>query len=149
MRTLNTVIGATLLLFSVTAATAGAIENAASAGTAEPAFKCNPNGNQAELSQCAADDYAASDKKLNDTWQALMSIHKHEEKIPAQLKKAQKAWVAFRDAEVEAQFACDGGNCWGSMEGMVRSGVLKELTDTRTARLQKYIDDGLGVKMGN
>jgi uncharacterized protein YecT (DUF1311 family) len=142
MKTLNTVIGTTLLLFSVTAATAGA---------AEPAFKCNPNGNQPELSQCAADDYAASDKKLNDTWQALMSIHKHEDKIPDQLKKAQKAWVAFRDAEVDAQFACDdkSGNCWGSMEGMLRSQVLKELTDARTARLQKYIDDGLGVKMGN
>jgi hypothetical protein len=35
------------------------------------------------------------------------------------------------------------------MEGMLRSQVLKELTDARTARLQKYIDDGLGVKMGN
>jgi len=147
MKTLNTVIGTTLLLFSVSAA---ALTVAAeSAGAAEPAFKCNPDGNQAELSQCAADDYTASDKKLNDTWKSLIDKFKDDKTTTAKLKTAQKAWVVFRDAEVEAQFACEGGNCWGSMEGMLRNEVLKELTDTRTARLQKYIDDGLGVKMGN
>ncbi len=147
MKTLNTVIGTTLLLFSVSAA---ALTVAAeSAGAAEPAFKCNPDGNQAELSQCAADDYTASDKKLNDTWKSLIDKFKDDKTTTAKLKTAQKAWIVFRDAEVEAQFACEGGNCWGSMEGMLRNEVLKELTDTRTARLQKYIDDGLGVKMGN
>jgi uncharacterized protein YecT (DUF1311 family) len=119
------------------------------AGAAEPALKCNRNGNQGELNQCALDDYTASGKKLNNTWKSLMAKFKDEKIATAKLKTAQKAWIVFRNAEVEAQFACDGGNCWGSMEGMLRSEVLKELTDARTARLQKYIDDGLGVPMGN
>jgi len=119
------------------------------AGAAEPPFKCNRNGNQGDLNQCAANDYTASDKKLNNTWKSLMAKFKDEKIVIAKLKTAQKAWIVFRDAEVEAQFACDGDRCWGSMENMLRSNVLKELTDTRTARLQKYIDDGLGVKMEN
>ena len=141
MKTLNIFTSTTLLLFSVSAATVGSA----------PAFKCNPNGTQPEINQCAADDYTASDKKLNDTWKSLMAKFKDDKTATAKLKAAQKAWVAFRDAEVEAQFACDdkSGSCWGSMEGMLRNGVLKELTDTRTERLQKYIDDGLGVPMGN
>jgi uncharacterized protein YecT (DUF1311 family) len=138
---MNILISSTLLLFSVTAATA----------KSEPAFKCNPNGNQPEISQCAADDYTASDKKLNDTWKKLMDKFSSDKTATAKLKTAQKAWIVFRDAEVEAQFACGdkSGNCWGSMESMLRSGVLKELTDARTERLQKYIDNGLGVPMGN
>lgn len=141
MRT-NAIISTTLLLLSVTTAAAFAKD--------QP-VKCNPNGNQMELGQCAADDYAAADKKLNDTWKKLMDKFSTDKTATAKLKTAQKAWIAFRDAEVEAQFACDdkSGNCWGSMEGMLRSGVLKELTDARTERLQKYIDDGLGVPMGN
>lgn len=137
MKNTNIVIVITLLLLS----------NSVIAGD----IKCNPNGNQPELSQCAADDYATSDKKLNDLWKKLMDKFKADKTATAKLKTAQKAWTAFRDAEVEAQFACDdkSGNCWGSMEGMLRSGVLKELTDARTTRLQKYIDDGLGVPMGH
>jgi len=114
--------------------------------------KCNPNGNQMELNQCASDKFAAADAKLNKTWQVLMAAHKHEAKIPDQLKKAQKAWITFRDAEVAAIFACEEGDvqvCHGSMYPLLFSDVMTELTDARTERLQKYIDDGLGVKMGN
>lgn len=134
---MKTVISTALvLLLSATTVTAGDI-------------KCNPEGNQAELNQCSFDDYKAADKKLNDTWKKLMAKFKSDKTATAKLKAAQNAWIVFRDAEVEAQFACDEKDvpCWGSMEPMLRNGVMQELTDTRTVRLQKYIDDGLGVPM--
>lgn len=114
-------------------------------------FKCNPNGNQAELNQCALDEYVAADKKLNATWQRLMAKFKNEPVVIIKFKTAQKAWIAFRDAEVDAQFACEAQDrtCFGSMEPMLRSGVLTELTEARTTRLQQYLKDGLGVPMGN
>lgn len=113
------------------------------------AFKCNPDGNQAELNQCALDDYQAADKQLNDTWKKLMLKFKNDKTASSKLKIAQKAWLAFRDAEVDAMFACANpvSNCWGSMEPMLRYGELTTLTQERTKRLQKYLSQGLGVPM--
>lgn len=113
------------------------------------AFTCNPAGNQAELNQCALEDYQAADKKLNNTWKALMAKFKADKTATSKLKAAQKAWIVFRDTEIEAMFACDNQamNCWGSMEPMLRYGELTALTQARTERLQKYIDQGLGVSM--
>lgn len=114
-----------------------------------PAFKCNPAGNQAELNQCALEDYQAADNQLNKTWKKLMAKFKADKTATSKFKAAQKAWIVFRDAEIEAMFACDNQamNCWGSMEPMLRYGELTALTQARTQRLQKYIDQGLGVAM--
>lgn len=115
----------------------------------ETAFKCNPEGNQAELNQCSYDRYQAADKQLNATWKKLMAKFKDDKTATAKLKTAQKAWIVFRDAEIEAMFACEAQDrtCWGSMEPMLRNGELTTLTQARTARLQKYIQEGLGVPM--
>ncbi|MFZ1388921.1 MAG: lysozyme inhibitor LprI family protein [Thiolinea sp.] len=115
----------------------------------ETAFKCNPEGNQAELNQCSYDHYQAADKQLNTTWKKLMAKFKDDKTATAKLKTAQKAWLVFRDAEIEAMFACEAQDrtCWGSMEPMLRNGELTTLTQARTARLQKYIQEGLGVPM--
>lgn len=109
-------------------------------------IKCNPEGTQIEMNVCAGEDYQKADKKLNETWKKLMVKFKNDKTATTNLKKAQKAWVAFRDADIEAMFSCasgDGG-CWGSMESMLRSGELQAMTEARTKRLQHYIDNGLG-----
>lgn len=114
-------------------------------------IKCKPDGNQMEMNQCAADDYAAADKKLNNTWKALMKHLKDDKPSTDKLRAAQKAWIAFRDAEVAAQFACAEGDmrvCWGSMYPMLYNAALQELTEERTGRLQKYLDEGLNPSVG-
>lgn len=134
---MNTLLGIVLVFFLSTAY------------AEDSAFKCNPAGNQAELNQCSLDDYTTSDKKLNDTWKKLMLKFKSDKTATAKLKAAQKAWIGFRDAEIEAMFACDAKeqNCWGSMEPLLRYGELTALTKARTARLQKYLTQGLGVPL--
>ena len=112
-------------------------------------IKCNPNGNQAEMNQCAWQDYQIADQNLNETWKKLMAKFKNDKIATTKLKTAQKAWIVFRDAELEAQFACNPKDepCWGSIEPLLRNGVLTDMTQQRTERLQKYIDHGLGVSM--
>jgi uncharacterized protein YecT (DUF1311 family) len=51
----------------------------------------------AEMNQCAAAQYQAADKKLNDTWQE--ALKRAAGKQQEQLKKAQQAWIALRDAD--------------------------------------------------
>ncbi len=114
---------------------------------ADEEIKCNHDGNQAELNVCAYEDYQAADKKLNDTWKSLMTKYKAEKTATAKLKAAQKAWIAFRDAEMDAMFACeedDVQTCWGSMYPLLLNSELQTMTEARTQQLQKYIDEGLG-----
>lgn len=53
------------------------------------------------------------------------------------LKKAQRAWIGYRDGQCElAGFEARGG----SMEPMLVSGCLAELTRKRTDELRKIVE---------
>lgn len=112
-----------------------------------PAFaekiKCNPDGNQAEMTACADNDYKASDQALNTTWKELLEKNKDNKTYIKKIKASQNLWIKFRDAEVAAQFACDDKNartCWGSMLPLLQLTALTDITEERTKRLQSYID---------
>ena len=61
------------------------------------ADECANAGNQAELNQCTAAQYQAADSKLNQTYQE--ALKRAAGKQQEQLKKAQLAWIALRDAD--------------------------------------------------
>ena len=111
-------------------------------------FKCKPEGNQSEMNQCAYEDFQKADKKLNDTYQALIKKAGNNKTYIKKLRVSQRAWVKFRDAELETMFSCDDENlrvCWGSMIGMLHPAAKQELTEERTKRLQRYIDEGQNI----
>jgi uncharacterized protein YecT (DUF1311 family) len=109
------------------------------------AFECNPEGNQSKMNQCAYDDFLKADKALNDVYQQLIKKSKGDKTYIKQLRKAQRAWIVFRDAELDAMFSCaeeDIKLCWGSMVGMLYPSAKAELTEERTKKLQHYLDNG-------
>ena len=109
-------------------------------------FKCNPNGNQAELNACANESFARADKELNRVYQALLQKEVKNKTFINKLRTAQKAWIVFRDAELEAMFACDDepNICWGSMYPMSFLYAKEELTLQRTKKLQQILENGRG-----
>jgi len=79
---------------------------------------------QVEMNRQAAKDFHKADAELNSTYAALMA------KLPdaeskRKLKKSQRAWIAFRDAE--AVFAADQLR-GGSMAPTIRYETMAELT---------------------
>jgi uncharacterized protein YecT (DUF1311 family) len=115
------------------------------------AFECNPEGNQAEMNQCAKEDFEKSDKALNETYGALVKKLEKQEGDVKPLRKAQRAWIAFRDAELDMMFACETEDmrvCWGSMYPLLYFGAKGDLTEERTEALQKYIDEGMNPAIG-
>ena len=57
------------------------------------------------------------------------------------LKAAQKAWLAFRDAQLQAMYpAADKQAEYGSVYPTCRCAVLKELTEQRTRELKVWLD---------
>ena len=103
---------------------------------------CNNAVAQADLNACAESDFEAADKDLNATYRAAMKSMRETDAdleddmkgAEAALKKAQRAWIDYRDANCEAYgFQARGG----SMEPMLVSGCKAELTRQRTKDLKE------------
>ena len=103
---------------------------------------------QAELNICASQDYEKADAELNRVWKQARKTAKDvdADQDSAELKgaeqallAAQRAWITYRDKNCElAGFEARGG----SMEPMLISGCLAEMTTARTKELRSFIGEG-------
>lgn len=97
---------------------------------------------QPELNHCASEDSSAADAELNRVYQSLLSKNKSDENATRKLREAQRAWVAFRDAELEALYpAQDKPTEYGSSYPMCYAIVLTKMTKERTAQLRAMLQD--------
>ena len=88
------------------------------------------DGPQSELNRCADQEYRKQDKRLNEVYKKL-------EKTP-ELIRAEKAWIAFRDAECEWAVAEYEG---GSITPMAHSYCLAGMTEERIKTLERALLD--------
>ncbi len=92
-------------------------------------------------------EYEKSDAELNKAYKKILNDYKQDQVFLEKLKQAQKAWLAFRDAHVNAVYPeADKQTEYGSAYGMCRCLVLKELTEVRVEQLKKWVD---GVEEGD
>ena len=98
---------------------------------------------QSEMNAEAAADFAKADRKLNAAYQKLKADQ--DESGQALLKAAQRAWLAYRDAEAALEAAPSKG---GSIYPLVVSSAKTRLTEARTKELQAILDgpDSSGEK---
>ena len=122
------------------------------AGFAIPAFgedapDCKDPQNQSEMTYCAGEDAAKADKALNAQYKVTRASQAETDAVltddlkgaEKSLVKAQRAWIAFRDAECELEgFQARGG----TMEPMLVEGCKARLTIERTRQL-KGLNEGL------
>ena len=100
---------------------------------------CSNDNTQTEMNQCAAAQYQAADKKLNETWQqALKRASGQQLEL---LKKAQQAWISLRDAD--CAFLASGAE-GGSMQPMLISQCMTDKSVEREAFLASLLqcEDG-------
>ena len=91
---------------------------------------------QNEMNATAAKDYARADADLNRVYKKLAA---HLDATGAtKLKRAQRAWLTFRDAEME--FAADGAR-GGSLSPLLRYGAAARLTRERVKALTAYLTE--------
>jgi uncharacterized protein YecT (DUF1311 family) len=72
---------------------------------------------QMELGQCAGRDFTAADARLNALYKTMMS--KYDTANQAKLKAAEKAWLAYRDAECDYETNGTAGGTINSMEDTI------------------------------
>ncbi len=92
---------------------------------------------QPEMNDCANKEFEAADKEMNEVYAKLVASMKDDPDSLASFKKAQRAWVAFRDAEVAALYP--GGPDAGSLTPMCGSLEMAHLTRQRTAELKRIL----------
>ena len=105
-------------------------------GTAQAADDCANTQDQTTMDVCASDAFKKSDKQLNDVYKQIGTRLKDDADKTKLLVTAQRAWVAFRDAECAFS---SSGVTGASVYPMIHSICLDGLTQTRTKDLQVYL----------
>lgn len=100
------------------------------------ADNCASAASQAELDRCYGNAFKASDKELNTLYRRVEDRLKPDPDATRLLVAAQKAWLAFRDAE--CAFATSK-NADGSAYPMLQAICLLGLTEKRIADLKIYL----------
>ena len=101
---------------------------------------CKHVSDQYTLNRCADQDYQASDKKLNETYGKLLKSVSPQGKT--RLQKAERAWVAYRDAQCD--FLASSPSPY-SAQTMIHSLCLDRLTQAQ----MKLLDEQLHCQQGD
>lgn len=102
---------------------------------------------QADMNQCSYEEYEKADKELNTVYKQALKSQEEVDKEAAEmgpdyvgavkaLKKAQRAWIDYRDGH------CDGVGyeaVGGSMQPMIINGCMASMTAARTKELRDLI----------
>ena len=134
-------IGVALLLLAASAQPAGEVKS-----------MCADERTQAEINACAAREFAAADKAMNQAWKDASGFIKNDDapaeypsgnlkrdKPSALLLKAQRAWLAMRDTHCQlVGYAARGGSLEPFMVNICRA----RLTEQRTQELNDLMFEG-------
>lgn len=114
----------------------------------EDTVDCSNAETQADMNQCAYDDFDKADKQLNAVYKKALASQVELDTQSAEiepgyvgavkaLKKAQRAWIDYRDGHCEGvSYAAVGG----SMQPMLEQGCRADLTKKRTKELRELMD---------
>jgi uncharacterized protein YecT (DUF1311 family) len=95
---------------------------------------------QSQLGASAATEYQKADAALNKMYKKILVDYKNDLAFIKKLQLAQRSWISFRDAEIEAIFPLADKDNYGSVYSMCRSNWLTKLTTQRTKELKRWID---------
>ena len=101
---------------------------------------------QAEMNQQAYASYNKADKKLNTVYQKILVKYKTDKLFVANLKKSQRIWISFRDAEMDMKYPSYPNQNYGSIHPTCRAVYLTELTEMRIKTLNVWLN---GIKEGD
>jgi uncharacterized protein YecT (DUF1311 family) len=100
---------------------------------------CKNAPTQMEMDYCAGLDFKAADAKLNALYRQMTA--KYDPADKEKLKAAEKAWLAYRDAECDYETAQSEG---GSIHPMVETECATDKTQARIKELERqfHCDEG-------
>jgi uncharacterized protein YecT (DUF1311 family) len=102
-------------------------------GATKPALsQCEHAGTTAATTDCFDREYKNADAELNRIYK--LAFTGLDAKAADNLRKAQRAWIVYRDAQCDAEYAKWGGGSGGPAAHLA---CLLRLTQLRTRELHK------------
>lgn len=102
----------------------------------DPCEKATESGVTADLVECSLKKLADADAELNKAYRQLVS-RLGDKKWEAKLRKAQQAWIKYRDANCDYVSAFSGG---GSAVTFEYNFCLADMTTARAKELQEMLN---------
>ena len=93
-----------------------------------------------DMRACAAADLAEADRELNLVYQRLLEEKSKDPVLVNAVRKAQRAWLAFRDSHVDSVFPELPDRSYGSLAPMCMSILIRQLTLTRIEQLKQFLE---------
>ncbi len=119
-------------LFASALCVSGVLVSASSCFAVQP--DCQNRDTQQAMDECIGRAMKASDQALNETYRALLA--KVSKSGAGQLRKTQRAWLGWRDAQCEFNtMATNGGTIHSSMYAL----CIDELTQEQSRRLDAQL----------
>ena len=102
---------------------------------------CNDKAKtQMEMNACASQEAARSDAELNEVYRKLLSQAASQQEAVAKIKAAERAWVAYRDAYMDAMYpAKDKQAEYGSIYPMEADLLRAKLTQQQVVALKELL----------
>lgn len=97
----------------------------------------SPDQSQAGLNQCASDSAQGADAELNRVYAKVLAANAGDKVFVEKFRAAQRAWVAFRDAQIAARYPDPADS--GSVLPMCQSGEYEQLTRDRIKQLEQWV----------
>jgi len=95
---------------------------------------------QAEMNECASAEASRADKELNQVYVEVLAKAASVPESAAKVKAAEQAWIAFRDAYIEATYpAKDKATEYGSMYPLEVEFLRAKLTRQQIAALKDML----------
>ena len=94
---------------------------------------------QGEMTAQACREYKLADTELNRVYQQILRDYKADNAFIKKLKNAQRAWLAYRDAQLAAIYPDLSPGAYGSAHPMCRCHELRYLTEARTNELKRWV----------
>lgn len=96
---------------------------------------------QLDVNDCAGEQLAVADAELNRVYKAILEKYKKDALFIEKLRAAQRAWLTYRDAEIEAKYPhAKEDRYYGSSLGMCDPLYRAQLTQERVRKLREWLD---------
>jgi uncharacterized protein YecT (DUF1311 family) len=101
---------------------------------------------QMAMNTCASEEAARVDARLNDVYHRLLAEAAKQPDAVDKIKAAERAWIAYRDAYVEAMYpAKDKQAEYGSIYLMNANLLGAKLTERHTTEMKELLEQYSGA----
>ena len=94
---------------------------------------------QTEMNIKACNSAKKSEVRMNKLYQQILKEYQKDKVFIAKFKKAQKAWILYRDAEIEAEYPTRPGELYGTVKPMCDCQIFESFVLKRIKELEKWI----------